>query len=193
MSHKQVVPRLISARAGPLRRGAPERSLPQKPGEPPAVRARQDVLELQDEKLDAACADLEEAIKSDYSYSLAYVVLGAAYNLKAHFDDAARALERGIVLDPASWQAYFELSKALLGKGQFEAALRQVNKAGELAPPNFASIHLVRAHALLGIKNYNQAITELEQFVNSEPNSADSARARETMNQVRAFMAGQGK
>ena len=57
-------------------------------------------------------------------------------------------------LSPASWQAHFEFSKALLGKGQFPAALRQANKAAELAPVNYPAIHLVRAHALLGVKDY---------------------------------------
>ena len=151
------------------------------------------ILDLQDNNVDQARADLENAIKADSSYGMGYIVLGAAYNVMKRFDDSVRALERGITLMPASWQARFELSKALLGKGQFEAALRQVNKAAELAPYNYAAIHLVRAHALLGLKDYGHAVTELEQFVGSDPGSADSARARETLNQVRAFMASNGK
>lgn len=151
------------------------------------------LLKLQDNHVDQARADLEQAVKDDYSYAMGFIVLGTTYNLMHRFDDAARTLEHGIVLQPASWQGYFELSKALLGKEQFEAALRQINKAAEMGPSNYAAIHLVRAHALLGVKDYNQAITELEQFLSSNPSSADSARARETMNQVRAFMASKGK
>lgn len=151
------------------------------------------LLALQDNKLDQASTDLEQAIKNDYSYALAYVVLGATYNLMQRFDDSVRVLERATALSPASWQAYLELSKALLGKGQFEAALRQVNKALALAPPSFGAIHLVKAHALLGVKNYDQAVAELEQYLGSKPDSADFAKARETLNQVRAFMAANGK
>ncbi len=147
------------------------------------------ILNLQDNHVDAACADLEQAIKDDYSYGMAYVALGAAYNLVNRFDDSLRVLQRGVSLSPASWQAHFEFSKALLGKGQFAAAFRQANKAAELAPVNYPAIHLVRAHALLGMKDYNQAVAELEQFLGTEPAGADSAHARETLNQVRAFMA----
>jgi Flp pilus assembly protein TadD len=147
------------------------------------------ILRLQDNQLDQARADLEHAIKADYGYPMAYIVLGATYNLMSRYDDSVRTLEHGIVLSPASWQAYFELSKALLGKGQFEAALRQVNKASALAPANFGAIHLVKAHALLGIKAYDQAVMELEQYLGTNPSSADSDAARQTLGQVRAFLA----
>jgi tetratricopeptide (TPR) repeat protein len=151
------------------------------------------LLALHDKQLDQASTELEQAIKNDYSYALAYVVLGATYNLMNRFDDSVRVLERATALSPASWQAYLELSKALLGKGQFEAALRQVNRASALAPPSYGAIHLVKAHALLGVKNYDQAVVELEQYLGSKPDSTDSAKARETLNQVRAFMAANGK
>jgi tetratricopeptide (TPR) repeat protein len=150
------------------------------------------ILNLQDNKVDAARTDLEQAIKHDYSYGLSYLVLGTTYNLMKRFDDSVRTLQRGIALSPSSWQGYFELSKAFLGKGDFPAALRQINKAAEFGPANYSAIHLVRAHALLGMKDYNQAVVELEQFIGSNPTAADSARARETLNQVKAFM-GQGK
>jgi tetratricopeptide (TPR) repeat protein len=151
------------------------------------------ILNLQDSNFDQARTDLETAIKADYSYGMGYIVLGAAYNLMDRFDDSVRVLERGITLMPASWQARYELSKALLGKSQFEAALRQVNKAADLGPSNYPALHLVRAHALLGLKDYNRAVAELEQFLGSDPGSADSAKARETLNQVRSFMASNGK
>lgn len=151
------------------------------------------ILNLQDNKLDDARTDLEQAIKDDASYGMGYVVLGTTYTLLKRFDDSVRTLERGIALSPSSWQGYFELSKAYLGKGQFPAAVRQIDKAAQLAPPDYSAIHLVRAHALLGVKDYNQAVAELEQFLGSNPTGADSALARDTLNQVKAFMASSGK
>jgi tetratricopeptide (TPR) repeat protein len=151
------------------------------------------LLLLLDNKLEQASTDLEQAIKNDYNYALAYSVLGATYNLMKRYDDSVRVLERSIALTPASWQSYLELSKALLGKGQFEAALRQVNKASALAPPSYTPIHLVKAHALLGVKNYDQAVAELELYLGSNPSGVDSARAREALDQVRALRATSGK
>jgi tetratricopeptide (TPR) repeat protein len=183
---------LLQKQKLPQAREAVEKALQVFPNYAQALTLR-GLLNLQDNQVEQARADLEQAVKDDYSYAMGFIVLGTTYNLMHRFDDAARALEHGIVLQPASWQAYYELSKALLGKEQYEPALRQINKAAEMAPSTYAAIHLVRAHALLGVKDYNQAITELEQFVSSNPNSADSARARQTMNQVRAFMASTGK
>ncbi len=151
------------------------------------------ILNLQDSKFDAARADLEAAIKDDFSYGMSYIVLGATYNVLQRFDDSIRVLERGTALMPSSWQGHFELSKALLAKGQYDAALRQIDKAGQFGPANYGAIHLVRAHALLGLKNYDQAVNELEAFLGTDPNSADSARARQTLAQVRAFMSANGK
>jgi tetratricopeptide (TPR) repeat protein len=147
------------------------------------------VLNLQDSKLDEACSDLEHAIKSDSSYGMAYTVLGATYNLMKRYDDSIRTLEHGVSLSPGMWQGYYELSKALLGKGQFDAALRQINRAAELGPQKYPAMHLVRAHAFLGLKDYQQAVAELEQVIVTDPSGAESAQARETLGQVKAFMA----
>jgi tetratricopeptide (TPR) repeat protein len=147
------------------------------------------LLYLDDQQPAQAIEPLEQAIKYDFSYGMGYVVLGAAYNLLARYDDAQRSLQRGVALLPTSWQAQFELSKAELGKGQFSEALRHVNRAGDLAPAGFPAIHLVRAHALLGLKNYTDAITELERYLGGESNSVASAKARETLNRARAFAA----
>jgi tetratricopeptide (TPR) repeat protein len=147
------------------------------------------ILYMDEGKAEQACALLEKAVHLDSGYAMGYIVLGAAYNVLDRFDDALRSLDRGAALAPASWQAYFEMGKALLGKGEYERALQQVNKAAQYAPDSYAPLHLVRAHAFLGVKNYAGAMTELEQYLGREPNGADSAAARRTLDQVRAFTA----
>lgn len=136
-----------------------------------------------------AMPDLESAVKNDPSYGLAFVVLGSAYNMQARYDDAIRILSRAESLSPSAWQLYFELSKAQLGKGDYQKSLQMAGKAGELAAADYPPLHLVMAHAYLGLKSYSQAITELEQFISRDPNGADAVRARQTLDQVRAFAA----
>jgi len=147
------------------------------------------LLYIDDEKPQQALGPLEQAVKYDYGYGMGYVVLGAAYNMLSRYDDATRSLQHAIALLPTSWQAQFEMSKAELGKGQYQEALRHVDRAAELAPPQFGAIHLVRAHALLGLKNYSNAVTELEQYLGANPKGAASAQARETLDRARAFVA----
>ena len=151
------------------------------------------ILKLDQKKAEEARADMEEAVKSDPGYPMAYIALGATCNVLQQFDDALRALDRGVAMAPTSWQAYFELGKAYLGKGDYTASLRQLDKAQQFAPQAYGPLHLVKAHALLGLRNYNEAVSELEAYLSKNPNGADSANARDTLEKVKAFTANSGK
>lgn len=118
--------------------------------------------------LPSAADDLNAAIQHDSNNALAYVAMGALYNRRERFDDALRSLDRGATLDPTSWQAFFEMSRAELGKGDFEAALRKATKAEELVGKVYDPIYLVKAHAMLGLKNYPAAIAEFEKYLSIE-------------------------
>ena len=135
-----------------------------------------------------ALDDLQNAIHNDPRYSLAYIVMGAVFNQNANFDDAVRTLQRGISLNPSSWQAYFELGKAFVGKGDFPIAIRNLDRALQMAPDAYAPLHLVKAHALLGLKSYTDAMTELEKYLERDPNGKASAQARQTLAKVKAFV-----
>ena len=147
------------------------------------------LLDMVDNKLPEATQSAEQAIKSDYGYGLAYVVLASVYNATQRYDDALGTLERAMPLVPNFWQAHFEMAKSLLGKGDYERSLSSVDRALQIGPREYAPIHLVRAHALLGLKAYTQAMTELEKFLGDDPNGADTASVRKTLDQVKAFVA----
>ena len=151
------------------------------------------VLKLDRNDLAGARADMEEAVKDDPGYAMGYIALGATYNAQALYDDALRTLDRSVAMSPTSWQAYYELGKAYLGKGDYQTALRQLDKAQQFAPDTYAPVHLVKAHALLGLKAYSQAIAELEAYLARNPKGQDSDQARETLQQVRALVAQNGK
>jgi len=144
------------------------------------------ILKLDANHYNEASQDLEQAIQFDPNYPLAYIALGAAYNLMSHWDDALRVLNRGTTLNPDSWQAYFEMGKSFLGKKDYPAALQQFDKTQQIQP-QYALVHLVKAHAMLAMKDYANATTELETYLKSEPNSSQSAQARETLDKLRSF------
>ncbi len=147
------------------------------------------LLHLDAEHSHDAVADLESAIEADNNYALAYLVLGTAYNIESRFDDAIRVLDRGVSLSPNSWQGYFELAKAYVAKQDLPAATRQINKAGELAPKEYGPVHLIRANIYLKLKNYPEAMSELEAYLERDPNSPNAVTARQTLEQVKAFVA----
>ena len=151
------------------------------------------VLKL--ERNDPACAraDTEQAVKDDPGFNMGYIVLGAVYNRPSLFGDAVRVLDRGIAMSPTSWQGYYEMGKAYLGKGNFQIAFRQLEKAQQVGPDTYGPLHLVKAHALLGLQAYNEAVAELEVYLSKNPTGQDSDKARNTLQQVRSFIARSGK
>lgn len=147
------------------------------------------ILKLDHGQIQDALNDFQAAVSSDPGYGMAYVASGAAFNSLGQYDNAARALDRAQELDPRSWQAHFEMSKAELGRQHYDAALREVNRAVEIAPEAFAPMHLVRAHIYLSQKNYPEAMAELEEYLQKAPQDPNTAEARKTLDQVKAFTA----
>ena len=148
------------------------------------------IRSLDAKKIDAAIDDLDAAIKADGSNARAQLVLGAAFNAQKKYDEAIRITERALSVAPNAWQAYFELAKSYVGKGDYAAGLRQLNKAVENgAPKNYASLHLFKAHVLLALKDYNSAINELELFLNNAPAGEQATQARAMLDQAKAFTA----
>jgi predicted Zn-dependent protease len=149
------------------------------------------ILSLDAKNIDVALIDLDHAVKADAAYSLAYFALGAAFNNSERFDEALRVLDRGIALAPQSWQGYFEIAKAQIGKRNFEAAIKALDKSESLAEGKYPLIHLLKAHSMLALKNYNDAMTELQTYVDQAPKSPEAESARQTLEQVKAFVAKQ--
>lgn len=151
-----------------------------------ALRA---VLKLDTRDMPGAVADLQEAINDDQNCAFAYLVMGSVLNIQLKFDDAIRALDRGQSLSPNSWQGYFEMGKAHLGKGEYEAALRGFNRAQTLLPKDYPLLHLAKAHALFGLKNYPDAVTELQAFLAKDTQNLKRDEAQKLLTKAQALAA----
>jgi predicted Zn-dependent protease len=147
------------------------------------------ILKLDAKDSAGAVNDLQKAIRCDGSYAMAYLVLGSAFNTQLKFDDAIRALERGQSLAPDAWQAYFEMGRAYAGKTDYEAAVNQLDRAQSLAPQEYPVIRLIRAHALIGLTRYGDAIADLQTYLLKNPAGPDAERARRMLEQAQASMA----
>lgn len=149
------------------------------------------ILNLDRQKLEAAVADCEKAVESDGAYGLGYFALGAAYNQTSRYDDALRVLDRGVSLSPMEWQGYFEMSKAYIGKGDYETALKSAHKAQTYIKAEYAPLYLVKGHIHLALKNYGEAMAELQLYLDKAPkDDARSAEVRATLDKVKAYTAG---
>jgi len=151
----------------------------------------QGVLALNQHNAEAAIADLDKAIKADSNCAMAYMVMGSALNMQGKFDDALRALERGESLAPDYWQAHFEMGKAYIGKSDYQAALGHLQRAQAMAPKDYALIYLLQAHALLAMKQYPEAMSALQTYLQKDPSGPNRQEAEKLLEKTQAF-AGQG-
>lgn len=145
------------------------------------------ILKLGEGDNGSGITDLQQAIKNDPDYAMGHIALGAGLNARRDFEEAGRALQRGMSLDPNAWQGWFELTKTDIALGKFQDALKHIVRAHELNK-DYPPIHLLMAHALLGNSQYSRAIEEFELFLSEEPNSPHAAKAREGLGAARAYM-----
>jgi len=147
------------------------------------------VLALNQQDSQSAIADVDKAIQADGNYAMAYMVMGSALNMQSKFDEAIRSLQRGQTLAPNYWQGYFELGKSYIGKADYPSALRQLERAQSLAPADYPLISLLRAHALLAMKQFPEAMTALQAYLQKEPQGPNSDQARKMLEQARSYVA----
>ncbi|HEY6307128.1 MAG TPA: tetratricopeptide repeat protein [Candidatus Angelobacter sp.] len=147
------------------------------------------ILKLDAKDSDGAVTDLQKAIQSDGNYAMAYMVLGSAYNNQLKYEDAIRALQRGESLAPDAWQVYFEMGRAYAGKADYESAIRALDRAQTLAPQEYPLIRLIRAHSLMGLTRYGDAVAELQAYLQKAPTGPDAEQAQRMLEKAKASMA----
>jgi len=89
-----------------------------------------------------AVADLERIVAARPVSTQALNDLGAAYFSQERFDDAIAAFERLAPLVPHSADAYLNLTRACVGKGDVDCALRACNRALEVDPGNAQALQM---------------------------------------------------
>ncbi len=158
------------------------------PNFPEALSLR-GALEANAGKQNEAIADLRQAMQYDPNYALAYLTLASIYNSNAQFADALVVLDEAERLAPNAWQTYYELARAQAGAGKFADSLRNAERASELEggpQKELPELHLVRANALIGLRDLPRARQELEAFLAHQPNGHLADEARTVLEQLRA-------
>ena len=159
-----------------------ERALAIYPRSSEALTFRASLEAANENSREQAKEDAEKAVEYDPNYAAGYIVLGSLYNYYQRFDDASRALDRAITLSPTSWQGHYELSIALIAKGDFQGGLREADRSSRLDSQNDLNLHIVRAYAYMGLKNPAAATAELEFVRKREPNNQLLSAAQDALN-----------
>jgi len=138
---------------------------------------------------ETALLDAKKAVEYDPNDGMGYVALGSGYPAISRFDEAVRSLDHGIALMPASWQGYYEMSRALAGKRDYIEALRHIERACRLAPKRYPFFHLSKAAIFLGLSNGSAALVELQGYLREDPNGEKAVEARRIVDKLQVASA----
>ncbi|HZR58959.1 MAG TPA: tetratricopeptide repeat protein, partial [Terriglobales bacterium] len=142
------------------------------------------LLSLHANELDAALEAAKEAVRGDVTNGMAYIILALVHNSRGEYDDALGLLEPALRFRPDAWEGYFERASAEIAKREFSAALSDVTRAGELAPPNAARIHFVKGVALINLNRRAEGTSELQEYLRRTPIGATAEKAHLMLEQA---------
>jgi tetratricopeptide (TPR) repeat protein len=104
------------------------------------------------------------------------------------FEEAEPAARKAIELDPVSWEANYELGRALYGLDRSAEAELSVQEAIRLNPDD-APIHLLLANIHVKLHNYPALLDDLNTYLKMMPSGPDADQARQLRDKVQQAMA----
>lgn len=117
---------------------------------------------------------LEEAIRLDPNYGLAYATLANCYVSTSFFqrgrlpDEAKQAVAKALEIDDTPAEAHAALGNIRLIEGDWSGAERAFIRARELNP-NYQRFHLDYAHYLRLMKRFEEAVAESKRVLDIDP------------------------
>jgi Flp pilus assembly protein TadD len=115
---------------------------------------------------------------SQKQYPDADIALGTVLLERGEAQEGETLLREGLALNPRSWQGQYALGKMELTRGREEPALAAAQQAASLAPKQPAVYRLL-AVIHLRQKNYPALLTDLDAYIQLDPDSPAGLRAKE--------------
>jgi tetratricopeptide (TPR) repeat protein len=137
-------------------------------------------LYLSQKDFGAAEAAFSEVIKLNQTDANAYFNLGNVLFLTESFQDAERVLREGLSRDPRSALGHYLLGSVQARQGAFSEAEGSLQRAISLGP-EMSNVRLELVNLYLAQQRTDEAIRELETFVDLFPNDAMMARVKEVL------------
>ena len=112
-------------------------------------------------------------------------VIGMGTMLVDKADSAAgeKMIRRGLELSPNFWLGYYELGRARLAENHIADAKKAAEHARSLMP-NAAMIYRLLANVHMREKDYPALLTDIDTYLNIDPNSPAGAYAKEMREEV---------
>jgi tetratricopeptide (TPR) repeat protein len=119
--------------------------------------------------LDAAGANLRQAIRCDPGFPEACVLLGKVLNSRKRFLESEEILTQGLRLSPEAWQLYDQLATAHYNEGQYGKAQEEWLRVLAIDPAAPAELHAKLAAAYLQGGARDKAYAEMQIYLRAEP------------------------
>jgi tetratricopeptide (TPR) repeat protein len=146
-------------------------------------------LALTRNSYEQARVDAEMAVEYDPNDHLALVTLGESYMFLNRLDDALRAIDRSIAIEPNAWQGYYAKGMLSIVRGDWPGALRAAAKASSLTEDK-PYLHLLRVFAFAGMKNRSAADSEMAVFRRLQPEASWSPQLKRVFNGLGMYNSG---
>ena len=115
---------------------------------------------------------------SQKKYADADIALGSLLLQRGEEHPGEELLRQGLASNPHSWPGQFALGELELTRGQVEPALAAAEQAAELAPTQ-PVVYRLLAIIHLRQKNYSALLTDLNAYLQLDPDSPAGLRAKE--------------
>lgn len=125
---------------------------------------------------------LQAAIRSDPTYGTAYLILSHLYNMRGRFDEAIEMSQQAKALMPDDWMVAYEMCTSFIKTQQYTMALELGD--GALRTNHGAMLHVAKAHALIGLQKYPEAVAELQTYLSYEPAGEGSQDAHKLLDSI---------
>jgi tetratricopeptide (TPR) repeat protein len=122
-------------------------------------------------KVDQAIAEFNKALACDASFHFAHFHLAEVYAHLSEYSNAALQCEKALVIEPQNWLYKITLAFIHLQANNNEACIAICNELLYRNPVEIDALEY-RSSAYMNIKNYKQAIPDLEVLYNNKAENA---------------------
>lgn len=131
----------------------------------------------QNNQIDKAIADYNEALKINPNYHLSLNNRGKIYFDRGQLDLAMADFNKSLLVAPDFVNALSNRGAAYAAKGNFDAALVDLNKALEIEPTNINALSN-RSLTWYSINNFEKAAEDVTAYLRYKPDDADMLNLR---------------
>lgn len=136
----------------------------------------------------AAEAALRKSVElSSGQYPEALFLLSALLSNTDRYQEAVTLARKAVDRDAISWQAPFELARALAGLKQFDEAEKSAVQARDRNPEN-PGVYILLANIHIGRRDYASLAKDLDAYLKIAPAGPDADWVRETQERLQAAM-----